>query len=753
MAPRPAWPGAGPYGAGMSDARSLHGDSPADRAGEVFAAAVSHEAALVAALQRAVPEFADWCAVDYYVADGELATVHSGYPDPRQEALILEIRRRYRAERGENGDVLAALASGEPLLYPDMSQIASVRLSPAEAELLDELGLRSSIVVPMHVEGTPLGVVSFVSTSRSYDDADLAAAQRFADGCARVLSRRRDAAEVTRSLALLEALYATAPTGLAFVDGQVCLRRVNDAMAAFGSEPAAALAGRPVAEVLGDLGARLAALCRRVLADGHPVTDVELDAAVAARGAGHRWLVSGTPVHLDGRIAGISCVVQDITARVRADHRAAFLAHASEILDSSLDYRQTLQRVVRLAVPDIADWCSVSMLDDRGQIYRLAVAHADPAKDVLAQQLIEREALSRAAPAGAATAMHTGRTQLVDTFTEEMLARSLQDPRSREIVQALGLGSSISVPLIARGRMLGAISLVGETPSRFDATDVQLAEDLARRAAVSIDNARLYTEHTRIAHTLQAGLLPAPLPEIPGLQIRARYRPAGELNEVGGDFYDVYLRPTGEWLVAIGDVTGHGAKAAATTALIRYTLRASALRLGSAPTLLAELNRAMRAQGASYCTLALLRIRRAGEGAPALSVCLAGHPPPLLLSGGGATTEIGTPGTMLGYVDDPELTEVGVDLGADGTLLLYTDGLTEAAPTRWSPAQLHDWLRAGPRGDLDALLGLLEARAIAVAEGRPRDDIAMLALRAAPDTARGDAAGAGLGGSGSDPTG
>ena len=542
--------------------------------------------------------------------------------------------------------------------------------------------------------------------------------------------RRCDDEEVARSLALLESLYVTAPIGLAFVDAELRFHRVNEAMAAFDTRPAAAFAGRPVADLLGDLGRQLSALCRRVLDDGHPVTEVELDAAVSGPGATRRWLVSGTPVCLDWRVLGVNCVVQDITARARADHRATFLAHASEILDSSLDYRQTLQRVVALAVPSIADWCSVSMLDDRGQIYRLAVAHSDPAKNALGQELIEREALTRSAPAGAATVMRTGRTQLVDDFTEDMLTRSLRDARSREIVRALGLGSSISVPLVARGRMLGAISLVGEAPFRFDATDVQLAEELARRAAVTIDNARLYTEHTRIARTLQAGLAPPPLPAIPGLRLAARYRPAGELNEVGGDFYDVYLRPSGEWLVVIGDVTGHGPKAAATTALMRYTLRAAALHPGPARALLAELNRAMLAQGATYCTLALVRVHTSGDGPAALSVCLAGHPPPLLLDAGGATTEVGTPGTMLGYVEDPELTEVAVELGREGTLVLYTDGLTEAAPPRWSRAQLHDWLRAGPRDDLDALLEHLEGLAVREAEGRPRDDIAMLALRA-----------------------
>ena len=710
-------------------------DAPVGRASDLLEAGLSRERALRGALRRCVPDFADWCVVDYYGADGELAAVHSGYPDPAKEGLILEIRRRYRAERGENGDVLAALESGVPLLYPHMDQIASVRLSPAEAQLLGELGLKSSVVVPMHSRGAPLGVVSFVSMSRRYDETDLAAAQEFAAGCARVLIRMREEDAVGRSLALLDALFGAAPVGLGFVDPALRFQRVNGQLAKLDGVRVEDHLGRTPAEVLGDVGELLAEHCRRVLDLGAPEAEIELAAATATDpGVTRDWLVSCAPVTLDHRVLGVSCVVQEITARKRAAGRSAFLARAGEILDSSLDYRQTLQRVARLAVPDVADWCSISMLNERGQMYRLAVAHFDPARDRLAQDLIEREALPDDAPAGAAAVMQTGTTQVIEAFSDDLLVDSLKDERSHEIVRTLGLGSSVSVPLVARGRMLGAISLLREAAFGFDPEDVRLAEELARRAAVSIDNARLYTEHSRIAHTLQAGLLPRSLPTIPGLELAARYRPTGELNEVGGDFYDVYLRRAGEWLVVIGDVTGKGAKAAATTALIRYTLRAAALRPGSAGELLGELNRAMLAQDATFCTIALVSIRPTAWGAAELSLCVAGHPSPLLLQVDGGSRAIGTHGTMLGYVEHPELTETRVELEPGDILLLYTDGLTEAAPPGWTDAELRDRLRACTRDDLAVLLAELEAAAVATAAGHPRDDIALLALRAAPES-------------------
>ena len=274
--------------------------APAERASDLFEAGLSRDRALLGALRRCVPDFADWCVVDYYAADGELTAVHSGYPDPAKEALILEIRRRYRAERGENGDVLAALESGVPLLYPHMDQIASVRLSAAEAKLLDELGLKSSVVVPMHSGGAPLGVVSFVSMSRRYDETDLAAAQEFAAGCARVLIRLREEGEVRRSLALLDALFGAAPVGLGFVDPGLQFRGVNEHLAELDGVRIEDHLGRTPAEVLGDLGRLLAAHCRRALDHGAPEADVELAAAPqrspasratgSSRAPGSRWI-------------------------------------------------------------------------------------------------------------------------------------------------------------------------------------------------------------------------------------------------------------------------------------------------------------------------------------------------------------------------------------------------------------------------------------------------------------------------------
>ncbi len=719
---------------GFSDAPAAgQGRARWPRAAELFNAAADPEAALREALRCAVPGFADWCMVDYYAGDHELRTVHSGNADAREEALILQIRRRYRLEQGEDGDVpSSARPGGMPLLCSDMSEIAPDRLSAAEGQPLTERDLRSSVVVPMHSGGEPLGVVSFVSMSRRYEEEDLAAAQEFAAACVPVLSAIRELDEIQHSLALLDTLWGSAPIALGFVDRELRLRRLNRRLAAFAAAGIDETEGaRTLAGLLGGLGEQLEELCRRVLHDGAPVIDVELAAATpASPDVAAHWLVSCTAAVRGPRVVGVSCVVQDITARKQAEMRADFLAHAGEVLDSSLDYRQTLRQVVRLAVPDIADWCSVSMLDEAGRMYRLAVAHADAEKNRVAQELIEREALPPDGSAGAAAVVHAGAgAQSIEQFEDRLIAESIDDERSREIIRGLGIGSSLTVPLAARGRTVGALSLVRARSFGFTEDDTRLAEELASRAGVAIDNARLYTEHTRIARTLQASLAPPPLPDIPGLQLAARYRPAGEYNEVGGDFYDIYLRSAGQWLVVIGDVTGKGAKAAATTGLIRYTLRAAALRGGSSTDLLRELNRAMLAQDASFCTIVLLAIDTRSS-AIEMSICQAGHPPPFLLAADGTLTAVPGHGTMLGYAEDIDLTESRLEIRPDDVLLLYTDGLTDAASPGWSDAQLHAEIRASADRDLDRLLAGLESRVVAAAGGSPRDDIALLALRA-----------------------
>jgi serine phosphatase RsbU (regulator of sigma subunit) len=300
------------------------------------------------------------------------------------------------------------------------------------------------------------------------------------------------------------------------------------------------------------------------------------------------------------------------------------------------------------------------------------------------------------------------------------------------------------VPMSARGRTFGALTLCARDRT-FDEEDLYLAEELAARCAIAVDNARLFRERTRIARTLQESLLPPLLPELPGVDVGARFHAAGQGYEVGGDFYDVFEIGGGSFGVAIGDVCGKGPDAAAVTALARYTLRATALTETSPAQVLRTLNEAMLKQPGErrFCTVAYVRVDTATTGMRA-TIASGGHPLPLALRAGAPPADAGTPGTLLGVVSDPEIEDVGIDLFPGDSLVLYTDGVTEArAPKRvWGTNDLarfvgvHEPLRAA------AIAERIERGALSAQAEEPRDDVAIVVLKVtaagapAPETPR-----------------
>ena len=426
-------------------------------------------------------------------------------------------------------------------------------------------------------------------------------------------------------------------------------------------------------------------------------------------------------------------VIEDITEIKRAELGQRFLAEASHVLAGSLSYQETLQAVARLAVPEVADWCAVDLVaGDR--LDRVAVEHVDPERVALAREIQERYPADPAADGGVHAVLRHGRAELYREIPDEMLEQVAQDAEHLEIIRSVGLRSAMLAPMTLRDRVLGVISFVSaESGRRFDEQDLALAQDLALRAAVAVENARLYETASAIAGTLQASLLPPVLPELPGADLAAAYRPAGEGLEVGGDFYDVFNTAEDQWYLVVGDVCGKGAEAAAVTALARYTIRAAAVRRRSPAAILRWLSDAMLQQSDGddrFCTIACAHLdlsRPPGR----VTVACGGHPLPLLVRADGTVEEVGVPGTLLGLVPSPDLQDQTAELRAGDTLLLYTDGLTEAgAPAHvWTPAELTEAAREASRGTvtetverlLDAAIGSLPA---------VRDDVAVLALRA-----------------------
>lgn len=421
---------------------------------------------------------------------------------------------------------------------------------------------------------------------------------------------------------------------------------------------------------------------------------------------------------------------------LEAAERLRVLTDAGEALSASLDAAESLERLARMLIPRFADGCVADLLDGN-RVHRVVVAHrdAETARRVTAAsaaqaQDVRSELDDSAAPLGRVLrgAAATAVTDLTDS------AHSPDAPGAfaaaqRDAFRALGAGTVLTVAMRARGRVLGALSLVRH--GRFGAEDRALAVEIGHRAALAVDNARLYGMQRSTAEQLQRSLLPD-LAQLGELPLAARYVPARESAEVGGDWYDAFPLPDGSAVLAIGDVMGHDLTAAVRMSQLRNMLRALAYDSGRSPAeLTRRLDRVM--QGLSsieLVTAVVARLRLPEDGGPwRVQWTNAGHPPPLLTAADGSTRLLeGALAPVLGV--DPELAreDAEVELTPGTTLLLYTDGLVER-----------------PGEDIDRGLTRLRRHASALAReplqrfcdtlveelaSASHDDVALLALRA-----------------------
>ena len=442
-----------------------------------------------------------------------------------------------------------------------------------------------------------------------------------------------------------------------------------------------------------------------------------------------RWqlLKSAPLLGADGEIEATITVIEDVTEQKRAERQSAFLADVSAALASSLDYEQTLRNVARLAVPDVVDWCAVDLREEDGDRRPVAVAHADPAQLQLAEELRNYEEIRVNPNEGIGLVFRTGKPVLYPAILDEMLVRLATDEHHLELLREVGMRSVAVVPMSVGNRILGAMTLVNAKSGRvLDDSDLTLAQQVADRAAVAIENARLYSERSSIAHTLQQSLLPEQLPQIPGFELASVYIPAFESTEVGGDFYDVWELEDG-WMLVIGDVTGKGIEAAALTSLVRHTLRAASEFESSPAELLARVDSILKKQRArSICTALCMRLF---EDRALLSA--GGHPLPLHVNSRGVN-RVGEHGPLLGGFSDVSWHDTTVELEPDSILVAYTDGVTDAIGadgTRYGLQRLCDTL-AQFRGR--SATAVIEGLTVALGEfqiGSHADDTAALVLR------------------------
>ncbi|SPE99296.1 Phosphoserine phosphatase RsbU [Streptomyces sp. MA5143a] len=420
----------------------------------------------------------------------------------------------------------------------------------------------------------------------------------------------------------------------------------------------------------------------------------------------------------------------------------SFLVEASDLLAGTLDRDQTLALMAQMTIPTLATWCAVyTIADQASDPYLSYVLHED-------EDLIDglKALLSKIAPpepiptpgarvwTAPAEAAHRAalRTSMRSLGLGEPATVSSGIGTTLATASAVG-GETVVLPLVARNRVIGMLTLGKPTDEHFRQEILELAEDLSRRAALALDNARLYSERMAISQSLQRSLLPPELPDIEGVEVEVIYRAAGEGNEVGGDFYDLFPIRDGAYGFAIGDVCGTGPEAAAVTGLARHALRLLAREGYGGPAVLERLNSAIIDEGARSRFLTLLygELWPQEDGSAVLKVVCAGHPLPLRLRQDGTVEPAAEPQPLLGVMEDLELYEQTVTLDPGDVLLCVTDGVTER---REGTRMLGD---DGLTEVLTTCTGLtagaVAARVMRAVErfasDAPSDDMAILAMR------------------------
>lgn len=365
-------------------------------------------------------------------------------------------------------------------------------------------------------------------------------------------------------------------------------------------------------------------------------------------------------------------------AAERAQHRLALLAEATTRLAATLDVDESLDRLLGLVVPKLADWCTVQLLNLDGTPRPLSGRHRDPSR---LPRLRALESLREAGlgPGSPWEAVMNGAPACLVTDSQAALDSPVLSEQVRSAYRAVGVTSSMVVPLLARRQVLGVLALHRDGGRPYDEDDLSTAADLARRAALAVDNARLYQREHDVAEQLQCSLLPV-LPQVPGLDRAARYLPGSTAAHVGGDWYDLFPLPDGSVGLAIGDVMGHDLAAAASMGQLRSVLQSYAWQGSSPSVVLDRLDQLVQGLGmAQLATCVYGRVDVPAGGAPGRIVLSnAGHLPPVLRSPDGTVRQLGGApsllvGAALGTVRD-EIEEV---LPPGSTLVLCTDGLVE----------------------------------------------------------------------------
>ncbi|HET9152888.1 MAG TPA: SpoIIE family protein phosphatase [Solirubrobacterales bacterium] len=671
-----------------------------------------------------------WEVVD----DSEPLRLVAGWSTKELDARPLWRRSRelsFKRGTGLPGD---AWDTGQIALAPNYRDYPT---TAPRYQVSAELGLEAALAIPVPI-GDPEGVLAVAEfhtlAFEAQSQALMALLAGFADQLGTFIARRRaeaKSAEAERFRQHLAEVVRGTQDAVLSKDLDGIVTTWNPAAARlYGYTPEEAI-GRHVSFIVpADHKDEEMVILERVKR-GERLDTYETE---RLRSDGARISVSLTvsPIRSPMRgLIGASVVARDITAQVRRRRAQDFLVAASRLLDTSLDPVETARTIVSTAVPELAEICLIDFRRADGWYGDSIAAGANPEMAARLEQIRRAQPLDPGGEHPVAQVLRLNQPMIWrDLKAPEVVDKVSQNDDHLQLMRDAGYNSAAVVPLVARGRVLGAISFLhAHGDMRYDPGDLDFLAELGERAALALDNARLYRERDRVAKSLQRGLRPPRPPEVEGLDISVVFEAAGEGIEIGGDLYDVLPTEDGCWIL-VGDVAGKGSTAASVSVAVRHSVRGLTREIAEPGEVLQRVNELLLTGESlnDFATAMLARLQR-DEAGWRLTLASAGHPPAALTAE--TEPELLGGGTVLGAWREANVERHERVLDPGATLALCTDGWLEAGPvsTHQGPAAFGEMTQSLSGLELDELTERLRADAVARSSGTLRDDLVVLAVR------------------------
>src|SRR4051794_10005094 len=694
-------------------------------------------------LEQVAPRFLEivagllrWEAGAMWEVTGESEPLRlvAGWSTPELDARPLWRRSRelnFHRGTGLPGD---AWDTGQIALAPDYRGYPT---TAPRYEVSAELGLQAALAIPVPL-GDPedvLAVAEFHTLSFEAQSQELLALLAgFGDQLGTFIARRRaeaKSAEAERFRQHLAEVVRGTQDAVMSKDLDGIVTTWNPAATRlYGYSPEEAI-GRHVSFIVpGDHKDEEKVILERVMR-GERLDTYETE-RIRADGARISVSLTVSPIRSPMRgLIGASVVARDITNQVRRRRAQEFLVAASRLLDTSLDPEETARTIVGTAVPELAEICLIDFRRADGWYGDSIAAGANPEMAARLERIRRSQPLDPGGEHPVAQVLRLNQPMIWrDLKAPEVVDKVSQNEDHLQLMRDAGYNSAAVVPLVARGRVLGALSFLhAHGDLRYDPGDLDFLSELGERAALALDNARLYRERDRVAKSLQRGLRPPRPAEVPGLDISVVFEAAGEGIEIGGDLYDVLPSDDGCWIL-VGDVAGKGSTAASVSVAVRHSVRGLTREIGEPDEVLRRVNELLLTGESlnDFATAMLARLQRDGSGWR-ISLASAGHPPAVLTTAAGP--ELLGGGSVLGALQEANGERHERALGPSATAARCTDGLLAAGQvTAPQGAETFAEMTQELSGlQLGELTERLRADAVTRSSGTLRDDLVVLAVR------------------------